>query len=86
MATYLEFALEMRRRVKEQLKKMLPFEYAKTSFSYVDRETQQEHFVGVNGLVWDATPLPGRCKRLHSPLLATPSWPLSRRSSNVEPL
>lgn len=45
LAQYLEVALEMRRRVKEQLKKMLPFEYAKTSFSYIDRETQQEHFV-----------------------------------------
>jgi ATP-dependent Lon protease len=31
--------------VKEQLKKMLPFEYSKTSFSYIDRATQQEHFV-----------------------------------------
>jgi ATP-dependent Lon protease len=45
LAQYLEMALELRRRVKEQLKKMLPFEYAKTSFSYVDRETQQEHFI-----------------------------------------
>jgi ATP-dependent Lon protease len=45
LAQYLEIALEMRRRVKEQLKKMLPFEYAKTSLSYVNRATQQEHFV-----------------------------------------
>ncbi len=47
LATYLSIALEMRRRVKEQLKKMLPFEYAKASFSYIDRATQEEHFVGV---------------------------------------
>jgi len=47
LATYLAFAMEGRRRVKEQLKKMLPFEYGKTSFSYIDRATQQEHFVGV---------------------------------------
>jgi ATP-dependent Lon protease len=47
LATYLEFAMEMRRRVKEQLKKMLPFEYSKTSFSYIDRQSQQEHYVGV---------------------------------------
>jgi len=45
LSQYLELALELRRRVKEQLKKMLPFEYAKTSFSYIDRSTQQEHFV-----------------------------------------
>lgn len=47
LATYLSFAMEMRRRVKEQLKKMLPFEFSKTSFSYIDRESQHEHFVGV---------------------------------------
>ncbi len=47
LATYVQVAMEGRRRVKEQLKKMLPFEYGKTSFSYIDRATQQEHFVGV---------------------------------------
>ena len=47
LATYLQIAMEGRRRVKEQLKKMLPFEYSKTSFSYIDRESQEEHFVGV---------------------------------------
>ncbi len=47
LATYLELGMECRRRVKEQLKKMLPFEFSKTSFSYIDRSTQQEHFVGV---------------------------------------
>ena len=44
---YLELALEGRRRVKEQLKKMGAFEYYQTSFSYMDTETMQEHFVGV---------------------------------------
>lgn len=44
---YLELALEGRRRVKEQLKKMGAFEYYQTSFSYVDTESMQEHFVGV---------------------------------------
>jgi len=44
---YLELALEGRRRVKEQLKKMGAFEYYQTSFSYVDTETMQERFVGV---------------------------------------
>jgi ATP-dependent Lon protease len=47
LATYLEVAMESRRRVKEQLKKMLPFEYGKTSFSYISRATQEERFVGV---------------------------------------
>jgi len=44
---YLELALEGRRRVKEQLKKMGSFEYYQTSFSYVDTQTMQEHYVGV---------------------------------------
>jgi len=44
---YLELALEGRRRVKEQLKKMGAFEYYRTSFSYIEHETMQEHFVGV---------------------------------------
>jgi len=44
---YLKIALEGRRRVKEQLKKMLSFEYAQTSFSYIDKETRLETIVGV---------------------------------------
>src|SRR6266404_5855955 len=40
-------ALEGRRRVKEQLKKMGSFEYHQTSFSFLDNETREERFVGV---------------------------------------
>ena len=47
MAEMLEFAMEGRRRVKEQLKKMGSFEYYQTSFSYSDIETGEERFVGV---------------------------------------
>jgi ATP-dependent Lon protease len=47
LAEYMELALEGRRRVKEQLKKMGSFEYYQTSFSYVDTESMQERFVGV---------------------------------------
>src|SRR6185503_5527157 len=43
----LEFALEGRRRVKEQLKKMGSFEYYHTSFSYTLQEIGEERFVGV---------------------------------------
>lgn len=43
----LELALEGRRRVKEQLKKMGSFEYHQTSFSLIDNETREEVFVGV---------------------------------------
>src|SRR5262245_46258391 len=43
----LEFALEGRRRVKEQLKKMGSFEYNHTSFSYTLKDTGEERFVGV---------------------------------------
>lgn len=43
----LQLALEGRRRVKEQLKKMGSFEYYQTSFSYVVNESGEELFVGV---------------------------------------
>lgn len=43
----LELAIEGRRRVKEQLKKMGSFEYYHTSFSYQVGETGEECFVGV---------------------------------------
>ncbi|MCG8407733.1 MAG: protease Lon-related BREX system protein BrxL [Phycisphaerales bacterium] len=43
----LEFAIEGRRRVKEQLKKMGSFEYYHTSFSYQRSDTGEECFVGV---------------------------------------
>lgn len=43
----LDLAMEGRRRIKEQLKKMGSFEYHHTSFSYLDKETQLEMFVGV---------------------------------------
>ena len=47
LSELLELALEGRRRVKEQLKKMGSFEYHQTSFSYVDNETREERYVGV---------------------------------------
>src|SRR5678815_1364761 len=47
LAEILEFALEGRRRVKEQLKKMGSFEYYHTSFSYTLQDTGEEKFVGV---------------------------------------
>lgn len=47
LAEILEFAIEGRRRVKEQLKKMGSFEYYETSFSYSINATGEERFVGV---------------------------------------
>ena len=47
MEELLALALEGRRRVKEQLKKMGSFEYYQTSFSYQVSETGEEKFVGV---------------------------------------
>ena len=44
---YLEFALEGRRRVKEQLKKLAAHDYAKCAFSYVARDTGHETWVEV---------------------------------------
>ncbi len=42
-----ELALELRRRVKEQLKKIGGMEFYDINFSYVDRETFDEHYVSV---------------------------------------
>ena len=47
LAELVDLALEGRRRVKEQLKKMGAFEYHQTSFSYIDSDTRVERFVGV---------------------------------------
>jgi len=47
LEAYLQMAMEGRRRVKEQLKKMLSFEFGHTTFSYIDNETREEKFVGV---------------------------------------
>ena len=43
----LRLALEMRRRVKEQLKKLGGMEFYDVNFSYIDNETFEEHFVPV---------------------------------------
>lgn len=43
----LQIALEMRRRVKEQLKKLGGMEFYDVSFSYLDNETFDEHYVSV---------------------------------------
>src|SRR5262249_47372795 len=42
---YLQFALEMRRRVKEQLKRINPAEFPTAELSYLDRETGNEFVV-----------------------------------------
>lgn len=63
---YLEIALEMRRRVKEQLKRIGGMEFWDTNFSYIDKETQEEFFVGLpedkGSHLIESTPLqPGIC-------------------------
>jgi ATP-dependent Lon protease len=60
----LEYALETRRRVKEQLKKIGGMEFYDVHFSYIDLEDSQEHFVNVpeqtgGGLIPEGRPKPG---------------------------
>lgn len=59
---YLEIALEMRRRVKEQLKRIGGMEFWDTNFSYIDKESQEEFFVGLpeekGSHLIENTPLP----------------------------
>lgn len=63
---YLEWAIEMRRRVKEQLKRIGGMEFWDTNFSYIDKETQEETYVSLpeerGGNLIEDTPLaPGIC-------------------------
>jgi ATP-dependent Lon protease len=59
---YLEIAIEMRRRVKEQLKRIGGMEFWDTNFSYIDKESQEEFFVGLpeekGSHLIENTPLP----------------------------
>ncbi|MCP3943392.1 MAG: protease Lon-related BREX system protein BrxL [Desulfobacteraceae bacterium] len=64
--TYLEIALEMRRRVKEQLKRIGGMEFWDTNFSFIDKDNQEEFFVGLpeekGSHLIENTPLsPGVC-------------------------
>lgn len=43
----MSISLEMRRRVKEQLKKLGGMEFYDVNFSYIDNETFEEHYVSV---------------------------------------
>ena len=47
VAEILEISLEMRRRVKEQLKKIGGMEFYDVNFSYIDNESFEEHYVSV---------------------------------------
>lgn len=63
---YLVWALEMRRRVKEQLKRIGGMEFWDTNFSYIDKDTREECFVTVpeergTSLIEDAPLPPGTC-------------------------
>jgi ATP-dependent Lon protease len=62
LAEYVAFALEMRRRVKEQLKKMGGLEYWDVNFSYTDRETGSQVHVPLpesgGGVMITGEPLP----------------------------
>lgn len=43
----LHYALEVRRRIKEQLKKIGGMEFYDVHFSYIDNDTMEERFIGV---------------------------------------
>jgi ATP-dependent Lon protease len=47
IAEIIKFSLEMRRRVKEQLKKIGGMEFYDVNFSYIDNETFEENYVSV---------------------------------------
>lgn len=62
MDEYISFALEMRRRIKEQLKRINPIEFARVNLSFLDKENGDEFFaeckeLGATKLIPDG-PLP----------------------------
>ena len=73
----LEYALEVRRRVKEQLKKIGGMEFYDVHFSYIDLEDSQERFVSVpeqssGALIPDGRLAPGA---LHTISMGTSEMP-----------
>ena len=63
---YLEIAMEMRRRVKEQLKRIGGMEFWDTNFSYIDKESQEEVYVSIpeergSQLIENQSLQPGTC-------------------------
>jgi ATP-dependent Lon protease len=62
MAQYVSFALEVRRRVKEQLKRINPIEFSRVNLSFMDKESGEEYLaecteLGVTKLIPEG-PLP----------------------------
>ena len=60
----LEYALQVRRRVKEQLKKIGGMEFYDVHFSYIDNDSLEEHFVSIKeqgggGLIPEGPGKPG---------------------------
>lgn len=73
----LEYAIECRRRVKEQLKKMTPIEFNSVELGYIDNETGEEYIVDV----------PERAKKNLIPTTATEAgkvYAIGRSIRNVE--
>lgn len=65
MEEIVQYSLEMRRRVKEQMKKIGGMEFYDVNFSYIDQENFEEHFVGVpeqssGKLIPEGMPNPGK--------------------------
>ncbi|MGQ2375830.1 protease Lon-related BREX system protein BrxL [Companilactobacillus zhachilii] len=65
VAQVLEFALELRRRVKEQLKRIGGMEFFDVNFSYIDNENFEEYFItvpekGSMSLIPEGTEKPGQ--------------------------
>jgi ATP-dependent Lon protease len=78
----LEYALEARRRVKEQLKKIGGMEFYDVHFSYIDLEDQQERFItapeqGGGGLIPEGRLTPGV---LHTISMGTAGMPGTYRA------
>ncbi|MFC6793529.1 protease Lon-related BREX system protein BrxL [Halobaculum halobium] len=69
---YLELAMEGRRRVKEQLKRMGGMEYRAVNFSYIDLETREETFVSVPEEAEESLIPPGHSSQARSIRSANP--------------
>ena len=79
LSEYLTFALEMRRRVKEQLRRINPTEFANIDLTYIDNETGVEYSIPCPELhepsAQSTTPDPNSGgSHSHSPIVAVESF------------
>ena len=82
----LEYAIECRRRVKEQLRKMNPAEFSDVMLGYIDLDTEEEFYVDLPGIIASGSLIPNALKnqamsmQLDVPLMAVLAYIVPKTS------